>query len=106
MPHVYCEAHSSTVRADHPPTGLAGRAGRAGLAGLAGRAGRAALAALAGLHGLPIPRTALASLHAKTFPLVSRHVVPFTGPIQLPELLDHAWPPEIYAIQFMLVSKM
>ena len=80
---------------DQPPIGLAGLAGRAGLAGLAGRAGRGALAALAGLQGRPVPRTLPASLHAKTLPLVSRHVVPFTGPIQFPELLDHACPAEM-----------
>lgn len=101
----HCDNHGWKDNSDHPPAGVVGLAGRAGRAGLAGRAGRAARAARAGLAGRPLPATLSCGFQATTLPDWSRQTRPRMGPSQFPVSTDHAWLPEMYATQFMSVSK-
>jgi hypothetical protein len=81
--------------------------GRMGRIGLMGRIGRIGLIARIARIGRIVPTAGVAGLHATGFPLRSRHVTPsLIGPHQLPLFALQACPPEMYATQFMFVSKM
>jgi hypothetical protein len=77
-----------------------------GVIGVIGRIGFIARIARIGLIGRIVPEGPVAGLQATGRPFLSRHVVPLTtGPHQLPLFALQALPPEMYATQFMLVSK-